>query len=240
MLNLDRQNQYRARYQSETEGWQPSGDAYEATIRRYLTKDSVFLDLGCGRGGLPEKLAEEQFSQLFGLDPDIASLVEYRAPGVQLANGLADDLPYQANSFDVIIATWLFEHLPAPEKTLAELQRVLRPNGKLILLTPNVKHPLLWANRISQLLPAIQGKLVERLYDRAEADTFPVTYKANTPATLKSLAAKAKLTVKELQIIPDPSYLAFNDVMYRLSVGLEKVLPQSWGVHLLVVLEKGR
>ncbi len=238
MLNLDRQNQYRARYQSETKDWQPSGDAYEATIRRYLSKDSVFLDLGCGRGGLPEKLSQEQFSALYGLDPDIASLTEYRAPDVRLANGLADDLPYKGNSFDVVIATWLFEHLPTPEQTLTELHRVLCPSGKLILLTPNVKHPLLWANRISQLLPAIQGKLVERLYDRAEADTFPVTYKANTPAALRNLAFKANLQVKELQIIPDPSYLAFNDVMYQLSVGMEKLLPRSWGVHLLVVMEK--
>ncbi len=238
MLNLDRQNQYRARYADQTEGWQPSGDAYEATIRRYLAKDSVFLDLGCGRGGLPEKLAAEGLARLYGVDPDFASLADYRAPSVRLANGLADDLPYRNNSFDVVIATWLFEHLPAPDQTLAELQRVLRPNGKLILLTPNVKHPLLWANRISQLLPAIQGKLVERLYDRAEADTFPVTYKANTPATLSALAKRAQLTVRELQIIEDPSYLAFNDILFRVAVLVEKLLPKSWGVHLLVVLEK--
>jgi hypothetical protein len=107
-----------------------------------------------------------------------------------------------------------------------------------VFLTPNVRHPLLWANRASQLWPVVQRRLVPALYGRAEADTFRVHYRANTPARLAGLAAAAGFTVETLRAIPDPTYLAFNEAFFRASLALEGLLPEGWGVHLLGVLRK--
>lgn len=102
-----------------------------------------------------------------------------------------------------------------------------------MFLTPNARHPLIWGNRLNQAFPAVQRRLVPRLYGRAGADTFPVRYRANTPARLRALADAAPLRVVSLRAIPDPTYIAFSDQLFALSALLERALPKSWGVHLI-------
>jgi SAM-dependent methyltransferase len=46
----------------------------------------------------------------------------------------AEALPFAANSFDAAFATLVFCSIPAPEKAFAELQRVVRPGGEIVLL----------------------------------------------------------------------------------------------------------
>jgi SAM-dependent methyltransferase len=144
-----------------------------------------------------------------------------------------EHLPFHAAEFDVVLAVWVLEHLPQPRTAFSEIARVLKPGGRFIFLTPNAWHPLIWANRASQMAPAVQKALVPRLYGRTEADTFRVHYRANTPVWLKKLAHQCGFTVVSQRAIQDPSYLAFNDAFFELSILLESVLPATWGVHLL-------
>lgn len=161
--------------------------------------------------------------------------------GMPLVCGLGEVLPFPNESFDLVIGLWVLEHLAQPEIVLSEIRRVLRspgpapgaPGGHFIFLTPNALHPLIRLNRLSQILPAIQRTLVPRLYARAEADTFRVHYRANTPARLRTLAAAHGFGFASLRAIPDPTYLAFNDLFFRLSVLFERMLPEGWGVHVV-------
>jgi len=84
----------------------------------------------------------------------------------------------------------------------------------------------------------VQRLLVPRLYGRAEADTFRVRYRANTGAALRALAGQAGFRVASLEAISDPSYLAFNPLLFEVSVWLERLLPAGLGVHLLGDLER--
>ena len=231
MLPLDRQNAYRLRYAGLRPGWSASGPQLESLARSYLAPAVQVLDLGCGRGGVME-LFWHEVRLAVGLDPDLVSLVENRS-GMPLACGLGDALPFANATFDLVLALWVLEHLPAPERVFAEVSRVLRPGGHSVVLTPNALHPLLRLNRLSRWLPAVQRRLVPALYGRAEADTFRVHYRANTFARLRSLAAGSSLTVASLRAIADPTYLAFNDPAFQLSVWLEQLLPDGWGVHIL-------
>lgn len=234
MLPLEKQNVFRRRYAEERPGWRPSGDALEALVRGQVTPATCLLDIGCGRGGVAE-LVWPAVRLAAGLDPDWRSLREQRAP-LPLACGWGEALPFADAAFDLVLAIWVLEHLTQPLALLREVRRVLRPAGRFIFLTPNARHPLIWFNRLSQWLPALQRRLVPRLYGRAEADTFPVRYRANTPAALADLAGGAGLRMAALHIIPDPTYLAFNQALFRASVALEACLPPAWGVHLLGVL----
>ena len=231
MLPLSRQNAYRERYQRQHPNWHTSGEVFESLTRQYIASTTRVLDLGCGRGGVME-LFWRDVNLAVGLDPDLVSLRERRVNFLAV-NGLGDALPFADSAFDVVIAMWVLEHLRAPERVLAEVRRVLKRGGHFLFITPNAHHPLVLANRFSWAFPAVQRLLIPKLYGRAETDTFRVHYQANTPAQLRALAKVGGLQVASLLAIKDPTYLAFNDLFFQLSIGLEALLPAGLGVHLV-------
>lgn len=230
MLSLERQNAYRARYAALRPGWQPSGPVYEAMVRRYTLPAARWLDLGCGRGGIVERLGQD-VATCAGVDPDLASLRQHRAGHTRLAAGLIEAPPYADGSFDLVTCSWVIEHLRDPARALAQVRRVLRPGGHLVFLTPNALNYVTWLGRLA---PArLQSALVQRLYRRAEADTFPVYYRANTPAQLDRLLNDSGLRRVELRLVGDPTYIAFNRALFALGRGIERVTPAGWRVHIV-------
>jgi ubiquinone/menaquinone biosynthesis C-methylase UbiE len=213
-------------------GWRPSGEQLEALVRSRLTERSHVLDLGCGRGGVVE-LFWRDVKLAAGLDPDVPSLAEHRAPGMPVIRGRGEQLPFTDESFDLIVCLWVLEHLERPEEVFREVRRVLRPHGHFVFLTPNLRNPLLLLNRLAKALPQVQRRIVPRLYGRVESDTFQVRYRANTDASIRALAAGCGLEVASLKAIPDPTYLALNGLMFRASAASDRLLPATWGVHLL-------
>jgi SAM-dependent methyltransferase len=237
LLPLTLQNSYRARYRAMRPDWRSSGDQLEALVRSRLTPNSRVLDLGCGRGGVVE-LFWREVKVAAGLDPDTSSLAGHRAPGMPVIRGVGESLPFVNESFDLIVCLWVLEHLQDPLATLREVRRVLRPGGHLIFVTPNLSNPVMLLNRIGKALPALQRRMVPRLYGRVEADTFRVQYRANTAGAIRTLAAAVGLKVDDLRAVPDPTYLAMNGLMFRASVLSERLMPKGWGVHLLGDLTK--
>jgi SAM-dependent methyltransferase len=237
LLPLTLQNSYRARYRAMRPDWRSSGDQLEALVRSRLTADSRVLDLGCGRGGVVE-LFWREVKVAAGLDPDTSSLAGHRAPGMPVIRGVGESLPFVNESFDLIVCLWVLEHLQDPLATLREVRRVLRPGGHFIFVTPNLSNPVMLLNRIGKALPALQRRMVPRLYGRVEADTFRVQYRANTAGAIRTVAASVGLKVDDLRAVPDPTYLAMNGLMFRASVLSERLMPKGWGVHLLGDLTK--
>jgi SAM-dependent methyltransferase len=231
-LSLEKQNYYRAQYRKRRPSWQPATEVYEGLIRAVLRPHSAVLDVGCGRGGVLEQLGEAVAFPC-GIDPDPLSLREHRLPHLPRAVALADALPFRAASFDVILCSWLFEHLRAPQRAFSEFMRVLKPSGRVVFITPNANSLVAILNR---LLRPLQRYLVPRLYGRAEADTFPVYYRANTLNALSRLTARVGGTLEQVQRVPDPSYLAFTPLLFRLSCTLADLTPP---VHLVGMIQKG-
>jgi len=237
ILPLAVQNAYRARYRAIHPGWTSSGDQLEAIVRSHVTPSSRVLDLGCGRGGVVE-LIWRDVRLAAGLDPDVPSLSEHRAPGMPAVRGVGEHIPFASETFDLVVCVWVLEHLKEPAQALSEVGRVLRPGGHFVFVTPNIRNPLMLANRIGKAMPSLQRRLVPRVYGRVEADTFRVQYRANTVPAIRSLAREAGLDVFDLRVVPDPTYLAVNSFMFRASVISERVMPKGWGVHLLGDLVK--
>jgi ubiquinone/menaquinone biosynthesis C-methylase UbiE len=101
----------------------------------------LVLDVGVGTGRLPMALlGDSRFEgQVWGLDISIGMLRRARehleAFGERCTLVLedADRLPFENETFDVVTCLETLEFTPAPERTLAELMRVLRPGGVLLL-----------------------------------------------------------------------------------------------------------
>jgi ubiquinone/menaquinone biosynthesis C-methylase UbiE len=101
------------------------------------------LDIGCGTGTLAV-LLKRQYSgvEVVGLDPDPKALrraktkVRRAVVSVQLDQGFADELPYERESFDHVLSSFMFHHLAGQdrEKTLQEVRRVLKRGGSFHLL----------------------------------------------------------------------------------------------------------
>lgn len=100
------------------------------------------LDIACGTGyGLA--ILKGTAGQMVGVDIDIEAAREARAEcddrtAVLLSDGLM--LPFPDGSFDVVTSFETLEHLHRRGEFLAELRRILRPGGTLILSTPNANY----------------------------------------------------------------------------------------------------
>lgn len=236
MLSLDRQNEWRERYRAAHPGWQPATERYADLVRQQLTPQAHVLDIGCGRGGLVEQLGHP-LAQVVGVDPDWLSLHEHRLALPRVA-AFSDHLPFAPATFDVAFASWVLEHLARPFLTFQAIARVLKPGGTFVFITPNGRHPLALLNKTMGRLGTLQGKLVAGLYGRSADDTFATHYRANSQPDLAQLAAQTGLHLAALHPVPDPTYLAFNPLLFALMSRIEDALPEGRKIHLVGVLVK--
>ncbi len=104
----------------------------------WLEGTGSILDLGCAEG-LFAHLASSKGWKVLGMDVDMASLAaaKRRAPIAEFALGSGEALPFPDASFDGVIMLDVLEHVPSKLLALKEVDRVLRPGGKLIISVPH-------------------------------------------------------------------------------------------------------
>lgn len=117
--------------------------------RRLIPARSRVLDYGCGRGGFLQYIAAD-IPQGVGVDLDRVLAAGAAATSKHLnISYLCGDarcgLPFPDNSFDVIAALGVLEHVGPEEPYMKEFQRVLRPGGHLVVEVPS-KGPFRWAD----------------------------------------------------------------------------------------------
>lgn len=108
-----------------------------------------FLDAGCGHGIYLKYISGKYLqAKLFGFDfsETIIDIAKTNAPRAEIKSGNLEAAPYKNEQFDLILCTQVIEHLLDDKKGLAELYRLLKPNGYLIISTDNKN------NLVSQFL----------------------------------------------------------------------------------------
>ena len=90
------------------------------------------LEIGCGEGA---QLALLSASRKFGIDPSVQALRRAtQRSSAACAVARAEELPFPAQSLDLVLAVGVMEHFESPDAAVAEIRRVLTPSGHYIAL----------------------------------------------------------------------------------------------------------
>lgn len=132
------------------------------------------LDIGCGPGTVLSLISMKGDVELHGIDlsPEMIRIAQDRLGGrADIRLGDSETLPWDKNSFDVIISIASFHHFPTPKKSLAEIHRVIKPEGYVIIADISSFSPLRQLENllfyISRFLPIYRGGDF-RLYSESE------------------------------------------------------------------------
>ncbi len=95
------------------------------------------VDLGCGNGRFARPLAARFKADVVGVDPSDKMLAEaaanYAATGVRYLRGSAEAIPLPDGFADMVFLSQVFHHISDMPKALAEITRVMKPNGALCI-----------------------------------------------------------------------------------------------------------
>lgn len=209
-----------------TPGLQNSQYAYRAILSELLNKDADWLDLGCGHQLLPEWMPgwEQYEAQIMnaarsvtGIDLDVSAIRRHRHIARRVVGDL-HHLPFKDDSFHLVTANVVVEHVADPALLLAEAHRILHPGGIFLFHTPNF---LSYGTLIAALLPQIwKNKLALLLQGREEEDVYPTFYRINTRRKIEKFAHQSGFTVASLRMVESSA----QTYMLGPLVGLELLL----------------
>jgi len=103
---------------------------------------AVFLEAGCGVGAYSSQV-RQRFSpkvEAFDLELERVRAAQVNTPHALVA--AAEALPYRSNLFDTVLSNEVIEHVADDRAAVAEMVRVLRPGGRIVLFCPNRWYPV--------------------------------------------------------------------------------------------------
>ena len=106
---------------------------------RGLPDDARILDVGCGDGfhlNLLKKYGTKSWT-LEGIDIDRRAAEMAEKSGLKVHTGSVEELDLPENAFDLAFMIQTIEHVEKPEKVLSAVRKILKPNGKLVVVTDN-------------------------------------------------------------------------------------------------------
>lgn len=117
-----------------------------SNIKTHIGEHAHVLDVGCGAGFLTNTLAQKGH-HVTGIDLSLSSLETAKTfdvtKQVRYLQAHAEALPFENESFDVVCAMDLLEHIEHPDLCIAEASRVLKKDGLFFFHTFN-RNPLSW------------------------------------------------------------------------------------------------
>ena len=124
-------------------------DLRDLALLELIPRELSVLDVGTGTGFMLVGISP-RVARVIGVDASAAMLDQARAnlaaagiANADLRQGRMESLPVENASVDVVLANMALHHAEDPAKAIAEMARVLRPGGRLVL-TDLARHPHEW------------------------------------------------------------------------------------------------
>jgi ubiquinone/menaquinone biosynthesis C-methylase UbiE len=109
-------------------------------IAKTYVKNKIVLDIACGEG-YGSNLLREEASSVFGVDIDNETIekakLKYKKDNLLFQQGTTSAIPLEDNSVDVVVSFETIEHHDEHDEMMAEIKRVLKPEGITIISTPD-------------------------------------------------------------------------------------------------------
>lgn len=113
----------------------------EAVVADFIGRPVVgmaTLDIGCGNGGISDWLAEDNRHSAVDVADQRKGACDY-----DFALVSDERLPFDDDSFDLVLSNHVIEHVSDQQSHLREIRRVLKPSGCVYLATPNKSSPIM-------------------------------------------------------------------------------------------------
>ena len=216
-------------------------------INALITPDMTILDFGAGRGLLSEHRLpyvreitnfKGRVQRVVGIDVDPIVTTN---PTLDI--GLPFDgekIPADDASFDLIYSDHVFEHIPDPATTSAELLRVLKPGGWLCARTPHLYSLLVAGSKLvpnrrhAQMLAKVQPG------GRKALDVFPTLYRLNSMRALNRYFPPARWENCSYTWNPEPGYNFGSPLLTRALASFQYVKKPFLGGEVLLALLRKR
>ncbi|MBE7480977.1 MAG: methyltransferase domain-containing protein [Polyangiaceae bacterium] len=198
--------------------------AFYGWLRQHAGPDSIVLNLGAGPATRnPVRVLRGEVRRVAGADVDPIVLENDEIDDGHLIDG--DRLPFDEETFDLVFADFVLEHVERPRPFLSEVQRVMKPGARFFFRTPNIAH---YVAIVSWATPQWFHRAVANRARRMEStahEPWPTHYRLNFPATLKREARRAGFKDVELRMVEaEPSYLVFHQVPFLVGVAYERMV----------------
>ena len=115
--------------------WEEAFDKYHDYFQAFaahfnVTNDWEILDVGCSATCISRMLPQGTRT---GIEPLADKLgLNERVEGIDIVDGMAEDMPFDAHRFDLVICRNVIDHTHKPETAMREMKRVLNPEGYLV------------------------------------------------------------------------------------------------------------
>ncbi len=162
------------------------------------------LDIGCG-GGISAgtdrvtylRAIRAHADELWGLEPD-ESVTPIEGIFDHFQHALMETADLPENSFDAAYSFMVMEHVADPEPFLRAVHRCLKPGGRYLFVTPNLRHGLIRAAKTLHTLKL--DEIVLRILHGAKTDEYhyPVQYKLNREADIDEHARRVGFAPAEV------------------------------------------
>jgi len=219
---------------------------FYAFVRALLLKTGArnVLDFGAGRGAaladdhshLRRHLRDLRATGANVTACDLDEIVHsHPASHRQVVISPDEQLPFEDESFDVIVSDMTFEHVENAPFVAGELMRVLRPGGFLCARTPN---RLGYVRLASGLLPKRHhaGALRSAQPKRKSHDVFPTFYRMNSLREIRRLFPGCR--IYHFRDSAEPAYYFGNQSLYRLFLLVHWLLPRVMSTTVCFYIEK--
>jgi len=198
---------------------------YDQLLLANLNSKTEWLDIGCGYNNDVKQFGDKTS---FACGLDIILTDQHELPFVQ---GDIYKLPFKSNSFDFISLRFVVEHIEFPQKAFNEMHRILKPNGRILIMTTNLSSPLIYLPRI---LPfKLKQFLLEKIFDGHHKDIFPTFHKLNRRSDYQTLTDKFDIT--QFSYIQDTNIA--RRWLFKLLFRLGQ-FSEPWRINLIAILSK--